>query len=264
MASLSFLAASYSPSLILLCLTFGLVSGCAFGLVHLPSTVMVGHYFERRRALATGIAVCGSSVGTFCIAPLTRLLVRSLGWRPCLRILSALLLLCVPLSAVFRPVSSRKDEESHGARESSGESDGDAVAQGNPDEASQGHPQEGGRWSALGRLMLRPMVALSSVLQLQLLLSPSFLLLTLSGFVNVLGYFVPFAFVVDRAILLGYDADSAAYLLSLIGLANIVTRVTCGLIADHPRVDPLTLNNIALTIGGLALSVSTLLAALSP
>lgn len=31
-----------------------------FGMIYLPSVVCVGYYFERRRAFATGISVCGS------------------------------------------------------------------------------------------------------------------------------------------------------------------------------------------------------------
>lgn len=37
-----------------------LFAGVGFGLMYLPSIVIVNFYFLRRRALATGIAVCGS------------------------------------------------------------------------------------------------------------------------------------------------------------------------------------------------------------
>ena len=46
-------------------------TGVGFGLMYLPSIVMVGYYFDKRRALATGIAVCGSGIGSFVFAPLT-------------------------------------------------------------------------------------------------------------------------------------------------------------------------------------------------
>lgn len=39
-------------------------SGIGFGLVYLPSILIVNQYFEKRRALAMGIAVCGSGIGT--------------------------------------------------------------------------------------------------------------------------------------------------------------------------------------------------------
>ena len=47
-----------------------LLSGISFGLMYLPSIVIVGYYFDKKRAFATGIAVCGSGIGTFLFAPL--------------------------------------------------------------------------------------------------------------------------------------------------------------------------------------------------
>jgi hypothetical protein len=49
--------------------------------VFLPSTICVGYYFERRRSLAIGISICGSSVGTFIFSPLGTYLVKEYGWR---------------------------------------------------------------------------------------------------------------------------------------------------------------------------------------
>lgn len=43
----------------------GIVVGVGDGLLFLPSIVIVSQYFDRRRALATGIASMGSSIGTF-------------------------------------------------------------------------------------------------------------------------------------------------------------------------------------------------------
>ena len=39
--------------------------------MYLPSLVIVGHYFKKKRALATGIAVCGSSISILAFAPLS-------------------------------------------------------------------------------------------------------------------------------------------------------------------------------------------------
>ena len=40
--------------------------GIGFGMMYLPSIVVVGFYFDKKRALATGIAVCGSGIGEWC------------------------------------------------------------------------------------------------------------------------------------------------------------------------------------------------------
>jgi len=49
--------------------------------MYLPSIVMVGFYFDKKRAMATGIAVCGSGIGTFVLAPIITFLVSEYGWK---------------------------------------------------------------------------------------------------------------------------------------------------------------------------------------
>lgn len=82
-------------------------------MMYLPSIVIVGFYFERRRALATGIAVCGSGVGTFIFPPFSRLLLDYFGWRGGNQLLAGVILNGVVCGAVFRPLEqSRKEENS--------------------------------------------------------------------------------------------------------------------------------------------------------
>jgi len=61
---------SLTYSIEILFLTLGVICGTAFGLVTTPSIVGVGLYFDKRRALATGIAVCGAGIGTLLMAPM--------------------------------------------------------------------------------------------------------------------------------------------------------------------------------------------------
>ena len=79
--------------------------------MYLPSIVIVGFYFERRRALATGIAVCGSGVGTFIFAPFSRLLLDYFGWRGGNQILAGVILNGIVCGAVFRPLEGPRKEE---------------------------------------------------------------------------------------------------------------------------------------------------------
>ncbi|CAG2054288.1 unnamed protein product [Timema podura] len=68
--------------------------GIGFGLIYLPAVVCVGYYFETKRSLATGIAVCGSGFGTFAFAPLATMLLENFGWRGANIILAGLILNC--------------------------------------------------------------------------------------------------------------------------------------------------------------------------
>ena len=78
--------------------------GLGFGLIYLPAIVCVSMYFEKKRAFATGIAVCGSGLGTFIWAPLTQTLVDNFGWKISFLITGAILLLNVIFGALFRPL----------------------------------------------------------------------------------------------------------------------------------------------------------------
>ena len=60
--------------------------GVGFGLIYVPAVIAVGFYFEKWRALATGIAVCGSGIGTFLMAPFCTMLIENFGWRGALLI----------------------------------------------------------------------------------------------------------------------------------------------------------------------------------
>ncbi|RZF46933.1 hypothetical protein LSTR_LSTR011764 [Laodelphax striatellus] len=80
-ACAAFAISSISSSVAALCFWYGLVGGLGFGLIYVPAVISVGFYFERWRALATGIAMCGSGIGTFLLAPFTTYLLQEIGWR---------------------------------------------------------------------------------------------------------------------------------------------------------------------------------------
>lgn len=71
--------------------------------------VAVTYYFEKRRALATGLTVCGSGIGTFVFAPLIDALIDHYEWKGALLILSAILLNLVVCGALMRDLEWPED-----------------------------------------------------------------------------------------------------------------------------------------------------------
>lgn len=65
-------------------------------------------YFEKKRSFATGIAVCGSGLGTFIFAPLTEFLIQTYFWKGALLIITAITLNCIVFGALFRPLETRR------------------------------------------------------------------------------------------------------------------------------------------------------------
>ena len=72
---------------------------------------MVGMYFDSKRALATGIAVCGSGLGTFIFAPLASTLCDHYGWRGANLIIGALMLNGIACSLVYKPLKAEKKKK---------------------------------------------------------------------------------------------------------------------------------------------------------
>ena len=108
-------------------LLFGFVGGIGMGLVYLPSLVMIGYYFEEKRAVAMGnandyfqrdldtfcsfnlgIATAGSGIGSITFGPLSRFLFDRLGWKGGLGVFSGILLICSICSALMRPIQPTK------------------------------------------------------------------------------------------------------------------------------------------------------------
>nr|CAH0110447.1 unnamed protein product [Daphnia galeata] len=110
-AGLSFAVASLAMSVEFLYVFIGVLGGIGMGLVYVPAVVAVGFYFEKRRALATGIAVCGSGIGTFVLAPFTTWLLGYYGWRGTLLIHAGLVLNCAIFGAMFRPLEPTKKKK---------------------------------------------------------------------------------------------------------------------------------------------------------
>ena len=92
--------------------------GEVLSLQHSPLSTLAQAHFTRRRALATGIAVCGTGVGTLVLPPLVETLIAGLGWRGAMRALSCLCLASVACGAAMSPAprASSQEAESQEAR----------------------------------------------------------------------------------------------------------------------------------------------------
>jgi len=93
---------------------------------------------------------------------------------------------------------------------------------------------------------------LSTMLDVSLLKNYSFILLALSGFFTMLGFFVPFIYIADRAKKASIDDDTAVFFLSALGIFNTIARIVCGWLSSFEGISALHLNNIFITAGGLA------------
>lgn len=415
-AALGFALSRWATSVFYLYLTYGFIGGIGFCLIYMPSVITVGYYFERWRALATGISLCGSGVGTFIMAPVSTMLINSLGWRDALLVQAGMILLCAFFGLAFRPikpiqvtVSNEPEQEKilrpevramtdsrlaysvpnsvhntwMGAisntqyptaaeifrgsnqnieRRPSTDGKSTEVKQGKhinkmkkssgpptPEETpaqmpllthhelkTVGEAEEENENGALLDDNIQPVImtrrrhtvserepkqrvikqssidgsrpmyrddiffsgslqrvpqytsqssiayhmsvtrlptqhdvqegnessckicpeavrrTLATMLDVSLFKSPTFMLLAFSGFFTMMGFFVPFLYISSRAQDAGMETGAADMIVSAIGITNTVARIVCGLLSSFEGVSALHLNNVAITIGGIA------------
>ena len=95
-------------------LTFGLLAGLGLSLCYVAAIAVVAFYFDKRLSLATGLAVCGSGIGTFIFAPVTQYLIKEYGWRGAMLILSGLFLNISVCGALMRDIQGTSSSNRRG------------------------------------------------------------------------------------------------------------------------------------------------------
>uniref|UniRef100_A0A5K3ESL7 MFS domain-containing protein n=1 Tax=Mesocestoides corti TaxID=53468 RepID=A0A5K3ESL7_MESCO len=83
---------------------FGFVTGTSYGFIYLPAATIVSQWFAKRRATATGISMCGSSMGTTIYSFFLPSLLKAYTWRGCMAIMAAVSLHCLAAGCLFIPL----------------------------------------------------------------------------------------------------------------------------------------------------------------
>lgn len=92
-----------SSSVYVLLVIYGIVGGFGFGLIYLPSIVVLSTYFDRRLTLVTGIVVSGSGIGVLAFGQIAGLLFDVYGWKGGMLILSGMIFNCAVCGALMKP-----------------------------------------------------------------------------------------------------------------------------------------------------------------
>ncbi|KAJ8911076.1 hypothetical protein NQ315_015248 [Exocentrus adspersus] len=325
-STVAFTLSIFSPNVSWLMLLYGFIGGIGFGLIYLPAVVCVGYYFESKRSLATGIAVCGSGVGTFAFAPLATILLRTYGWKGANLILAGIILNCVIFGALMRPLEYPKKSKlssnlarntsiitlenskisqkpikysSHGTlavptsnTRTRNDSIGSVKHRNTLEIENVTYTSKlsltGRKEHVIQPLARKDIFYSGSILNLKefqsqkslasyrhsvthintmrsvknvqqsensymgLLKDPVFMLIGISSLFAMAGLYVPFVYLVDCATEDGIDANSASFLLSIIGITNTVARIVCGYFADFPQINALLVNNICLLMAAIS------------
>jgi MFS family permease len=192
-------------------------------------SAILAHWFERKRGLASGIAVSGMGLGTFILVPLSQSLISSYGWRPTFLLLAGLVLvIALPLNVFFL----KHRPEELGLRV-----DGLKVAPVLKDDRPQSAAPMTQDWTLKKVVRTRSFWAMAAF--------PFFSLICVYIVVvhNV-------RFMVDK----GIDPMSAALIFALAGMSTSIFRIFWGWISDHiGREKAYTAGMLCLFLGVLSL-----------
>ncbi|KAJ7324167.1 hypothetical protein JRQ81_017187 [Phrynocephalus forsythii] len=200
-----------------------MLCGLGFALSYSPAIAMVGNYFNKRKALAYGIAMSGSGIGTFILAPVVQLLIEQFSWRGALLILGGFVLnLCV-CGALMRPVAGKENRKNmlEFPEQESG-----------PEAPKQNFKQ----WSACSPLIKvwsHKYLCQCSWQEYNFLLMPDFVVLSVSVLFMAYGCSPLFVYLVPYALSVGVSHQQAAFLMSILGVIDIIGNITFGWLTDR-------------------------------
>uniref|UniRef100_A0A8D0L8J6 Major facilitator superfamily (MFS) profile domain-containing protein n=1 Tax=Sphenodon punctatus TaxID=8508 RepID=A0A8D0L8J6_SPHPU len=207
----------------------GIISGFGLALNLQPSVIIIGKYFLKRRPIANGLAMAGSPVMLCTLAPLNQFLFDNFGWRGSFLILGAILLNCCVAGALFRPI---------GPAASSVQKETDQEAEETLKEQTKKSSIDVAPSNA-GELEDRDCCEkFNKYLDLSLFKHRGFLIYLIGNVLMFLGFFAPIVFLAPYAKHLGIDEYSAAFLLSILAIVDMIARPATGIIANSKWVRP--------------------------
>ncbi|XP_062978122.1 monocarboxylate transporter 2-like isoform X2 [Elgaria multicarinata webbii] len=220
LCGIGMVSAAFCTSIFQLYICAGLITGLGLALNLQPSVIIIGKYFLKRRPIANGLAMAGSPVMLCTLAPLNQLLFDYFGWRGSFFILGALLLNCCVAGALFRPIGPTASSTKRQAKE--------------PDtgivEMADCTVEEKKDKDCCENF--------NKFLDLSLFKHRGFLIYLGGNVLMFLGFFAPIVFLAPYAKHLGIDEYSAAFLLSILAIVDMIARPATGIIANSKWVRP--------------------------
>ncbi|XP_045911168.1 monocarboxylate transporter 2 [Micropterus dolomieu] len=232
MVSAAMVLASFGSTIIHLYLCIGVIGGFGLAFNLQPALTIIGTYFQVKRPLANGLAMTGSPVVLFTLAPLNQFLFDSFGWRGSFLVLGSIVLNCCVAGALMRPVNKNAQPKrkidppkcNGAAAEEAGTADSSAQSGNLLTEENQNESRSHG--------------FVHKFIDLSLFRHRGFLIYLIGNIVMFFGFFAPVVFLAPYAKHQGIDEYSAAFLLSIFALVDMFIRPATGLIGNTKWIRP--------------------------
>ena len=224
--SLAVLAASFSPNPYILLFTYGVIAGMGSGLQQLPATIGCNYYFEKKRALANGIAKTRISLSIFVYPIITDFILEIFDWKAVMYLYAAIISIGVFLGAMIKPLYRTSKEIKNTEKTHSLE-----------DKAIKMHDNK------------------ERNADQSLWHNPSIWLFTIHRMLGNMSFRLFMMFIPILLIDLGFTLKEASLIVMVSGITNTVSRVISGLIMDHRRVNNFVLISVGLTFQAILLCI---------
>ncbi|XP_059189585.1 monocarboxylate transporter 2 [Centropristis striata] len=232
MVSTGMVLASFGTSIMHLYLCVGVIGGFGLAFNLQPALTIIGTYFQVKRPLANGLAMTGSPVVLFTLAPLNQFLFDSFGWRGSFLILGSIVLHCCVAGALMRPVNKNAKPQPNSEP---AECNGAATEEAAPSDTSA---QSANLMTEESQDESKSQSCVHKFIDLSLFKHRGFLIYLIGNVVMFLGFFAPVVFLAPYAKHQGIDEYSAAFLLSIFALVDMFIRPATGLIGNTKLVRP--------------------------
>ncbi|XP_042347569.1 monocarboxylate transporter 2 [Plectropomus leopardus] len=232
LVSAGMVLASFGTTIVHLYLCVGVIGGLGLAFNLQPALTIIGTYFQVRRPLANGLAMTGSPVVLFTLAPLNQFLFDSFGWRGSFLILGSIVLHCCVAGALMRPVNKNALAK---PKTEPPECNGEAAEEAAPSDTSA---QSANLLTEESQDESRSQGCIHKFIDLTLFKHRGFLIYLIGNVVMFFGFFAPVVFLAPYAKHQGIDEYSAAFLLSIFALVDMFIRPATGLIGNTKLIRP--------------------------
>ena len=203
--------------------------GAGDGISMFAGMILVSLYFKRRRSIATGVAVCGSSLGIITLPPILTVAIEKYGWRGSCFIMAAVMIQGIVFCAyIWKPrLNTMKKSLSDPSTKASDESSTDRELPKDSKEPREHEPR-----SRIRRALTS---FLEEAVDIQLFKDPHFVCFCINFSLLVMCVIISFLYMPKRALTYGLDKTQAALVVSTVGFLSLFGRLAMGYIADLDR-----------------------------
>ncbi|XP_070536134.1 monocarboxylate transporter 12-like [Ptychodera flava] len=223
LSTIGYLSCSFATGIVYLYISYGVFTASILGVAFAPTVSLIGEYFEKKYALANGMAFLCTGIGGFVLTLIFQAAIDHYGWRGAYIILAGINSQICVCSALFRPPTHRQRRE-------------------------EKEVENGGN-TKVGRKLLD--ISLFREF-------PTYTVVLASEWPLAVALYATVVHLAPRAVFLGMTANQAALIVSVFGITGTFGRLH-GFLIDKNYVSAINLYRSSIIVAGITSACSPFL-----